>query len=91
MGVLVHLLSLLVYPDFTVILVLIDIGIIIKLQFAQVNEVHKLHVDFVFKLNEAIKNNHYYVSGIIHDLRNPISCVQLFFELLESQLPANAL
>jgi len=68
-----------------------DIVFLFRVQVSTRTNLQKLFEGFVLDLNEAIKNNHYYVSGIIHDLRNPISCLQSFFELLESQLPANAL
>ena len=37
------------------------------------------------QLNSSNKQNELYMAGIVHDLRNPVSCLQTFFELLKAQ------
>lgn len=36
---------------------------------------------------DQMKQNEHFIAGIVHDLRGPISCIKMFLETLEIQLP----
>lgn len=38
-----------------------------------------------------MQQNNQFVAGIVHDLRSPISCINLFLENFELQVPMNLL
>ena len=43
------------------------------------------HINQLEEIKLLSKQNELYMAGIVHDLRNPVSCLQTFFDLLKQQ------
>jgi len=44
-------------------------------------------IDSNLETFQHIQHNNHFIVGIVHDLRGPVSCIKMFLETLELQIP----